>query len=170
MNRHFIISAVLLVLFTSCSILDCETSESYYPTRQAAVDDGAFKRGWIPEYLPQSMYEIHEMHDIENNESWMTFKFNLYDLTLLGKKCKTVKEDDVALPRARSKRIPWWPKDLIDNSRVKIPNTKSYIFYDCTAVSYLNKSQSKNDPLFFAAETDLTDTNSSRAWCWRRPF
>ena len=50
-----------------------------YATLADAVADGAVTRGWVPEWVPASARELQESHDLDTNESWLTFTFDAAD-------------------------------------------------------------------------------------------
>lgn len=57
-----LIAVVLLLL--SCT----ETMKTSYETRNEARMDGAIERGWIPRIIPESAYDISEIHNLDNNQ------------------------------------------------------------------------------------------------------
>lgn len=44
-----------------------------YPDRTAAEQDGAFRRGWLPSWMPSSTRDIEEIHDLDTNVQAMRF-------------------------------------------------------------------------------------------------
>ena len=44
-----------------------------YPDRTAAEKDGAFRRGWLPSWMPTSVRDIEEVHDLDTNLQAMRF-------------------------------------------------------------------------------------------------
>jgi hypothetical protein len=38
-------------------------------------DDTAIERGWIPEILPESAYDISETHDLDSNQLFGSFNY-----------------------------------------------------------------------------------------------
>ena len=65
--------------------LGCEwmdTVENNYADLDAAIKVNAVGTGkWIPGFLPSSARNIHETHNLDTNESWLTFEI---DPTKLG--------------------------------------------------------------------------------------
>jgi len=109
---HSVAVAVLLLSVSSCG---GDWQESYYPTRVAAEKDGEFERGWLPEYLPASSRDIHELHRIEHPKTWGSFAYNSEDLDGM---LAVVTKVDVLPPVLATISRPgstWWP-DLISGS------------------------------------------------------
>jgi hypothetical protein len=44
-----------------------------YPDWKAAEQDGAFRRGWLPSWMPVSAREIEDVHDLDTNVQAMRF-------------------------------------------------------------------------------------------------
>jgi hypothetical protein len=44
-----------------------------YPDWKAAEQDGAFRRGWLPSWMPVSAREIEDLHDLDTNVQAMRF-------------------------------------------------------------------------------------------------
>ena len=55
--------SLILALLCSCG----ETQTNRYSSREEVIKDGAIQRGWIPEIIPNSSFNIVETHNIENN-------------------------------------------------------------------------------------------------------
>jgi hypothetical protein len=99
---------VLILALVAATLFGCERRSSAYPSFQAALDDGAIDRGWVPEFLPGDSVEIRERHDIDTNEVWGSFRRaegNLEELT--DALCEIV--DSVQLPN--DPRVAWWPSE-----------------------------------------------------------
>ena len=52
-----------------------ETFYVTYDTIEEARADGAFRRGWLPEWLPEDAHTIHETHDLDTNV--LAFSFSV---------------------------------------------------------------------------------------------
>jgi hypothetical protein len=44
-----------------------------YPDWAAAERDGAFRRGWLPSWMPNFAHDIEEIHDLDTNAQAMSF-------------------------------------------------------------------------------------------------
>lgn len=132
------IKRFLLVIITSIGFLLCfflalsyffnymEVVDTYYPTLLAAKASGVVGKGkWVPPILPPSASDIHERHDIDTNEVWIKFRFDLCDLAVLLKQLEELSTKDISslklwglrTPRWWHKRRPdWWPALLSQKS------------------------------------------------------
>jgi hypothetical protein len=69
MSRGLCVLAFFVLLVAGCS----ETFESRYSDWQKAQKDGAFERGWLPDWLPPSAADIREIHDLDTNAGAFSF-------------------------------------------------------------------------------------------------
>lgn len=147
MKRMLIISfvtisaiAVFFVLFMFINKLDI--LDSYYPDLRAAINDDMVGEGkWIPGYLPSSITDIHEIHDIDTNEIWITFVINASSASQVTGVCNKVNESNVYRPR----KIPdkWW-RSVFSNPQ----KHKSVDYYRCSDSCFIALSYN-NDRGFF---------------------
>jgi hypothetical protein len=66
----------LAALFLAVSLLvGCtnDVIDASYPTTADAVASGAVKRGWIPAWLPSTAKDLREVHDVDTNQSALSF-------------------------------------------------------------------------------------------------
>lgn len=106
--------ALILVVFASAlgflMVVDFDTSESYFASysevaRGGKIPDG----GWLPSFLPPSATEIRDLHNIDTNEGWISFRFDPEDTSFTNEKCLLIDRSSVVLPRERrTKEIAWW--------------------------------------------------------------
>ena len=104
-SRH-LIAAVAILAMSACKA--CERPMSHYATRAEAVSAGAFDRGWLPSLVPASARELVEQHDIDTNETWLSFAFRPHDRDPLRAACTRKTANDIQFPRA----VDWWPSTL----------------------------------------------------------
>lgn len=66
---------LLLMLSLSIGCMNRSGERPYviYPTIEDARIDGAFQRGWLPEWMPNNAYNIHEYHDLDTNARGISF-------------------------------------------------------------------------------------------------
>lgn len=64
----FLLVAAVLVSGCTNDVLDAS-----YRTTSAAVAAGAVKGGWIPEWVPATATDLREVHDLDTNQSALTF-------------------------------------------------------------------------------------------------
>jgi hypothetical protein len=106
-------SATLLlgvaVLLAGCG----EQIETSYGSMAEARRANAVTRGWIPPFLPASSSAIHEVHDLDTNEVWGTFRFPWSDAgftsTLPG---WSLRERVPQLVIRAPRNVSWWPEPL----------------------------------------------------------
>ncbi len=63
----------LLIAAALASSCTNDVLDASYQTTSAAVADGAVKRGWIPEWIPATATDLREVHDLDTNQSALTF-------------------------------------------------------------------------------------------------
>lgn len=61
----------LAALLAGCD--DRMQMRASYPDRTAAEQDGAFRRGWLPSWMPISARDIEEIHDLDTNVQAIRF-------------------------------------------------------------------------------------------------
>jgi len=64
-------SIVLFLVYLDLS----EIEKNFYSNKQDVLKDNAIKRGWVPEILPDSAYDISEVHDIDTNKVEGSFQY-----------------------------------------------------------------------------------------------
>lgn len=82
--------SVLIITLMTLALGCGETRSSSYPSREAAVADGAILRGWLPEWLPASSSAIEEWHDLDTNRTLASFSYGQGDQPRLPPECRTV--------------------------------------------------------------------------------
>ncbi|KYJ85978.1 hypothetical protein [Sulfurovum riftiae] len=50
-----------------------------YPDLQAVKEDKAIEKGWVPDMLPDSAYDIEETHDLDTNQLFGRFYYKEAD-------------------------------------------------------------------------------------------
>jgi hypothetical protein len=78
----YVVVAVLIILVGIVALFAwMENPSAEYESFGDAVRAGAVgPNGWIPEFLPKSAEQIVERHNIDTNESSLTFQFSGSDL------------------------------------------------------------------------------------------
>jgi hypothetical protein len=88
--------------------------ESSFASMKEARASGAVARGWVPGDLPESAADLRELHDLDTNEVWGTFRFQTSELasslTLTRVDASKINGHAVRSPRAN-----WWPGMLTGN-------------------------------------------------------
>ena len=103
-----------LFAFACLALVRCDSRESSYATYEAAVHDGAIKRGWLPGWLPRTASNIHEWHDQDTNETLASFAYGNAKPEEFLRLCRR----DPSAPQSRH-RAKWWP-DQAEWSRFEI--------------------------------------------------
>ena len=84
-----------------------------YATRAEAAEAGAFRRGWLPEFLPASMVEVHEVHELDTNRRWLSFRADTAELRALSAGLEPLSLADArrwASDRPRAVKSGWPPE------------------------------------------------------------
>ena len=103
LSRRFI---VLLLVTTDVSACFWERPESSYASFAEAQRSGAVEKGWIPTWIPSSATDIREIHDIDTNESMLSFAYDAQQGWDLPTDCQPANYTRISSPRF-SRR--WWP-------------------------------------------------------------
>ena len=72
MDRTLRIPLLILAAAVTCSCTN-DVLDSSYTNHAQAVADGAIERGWIPDWVPQQSMQLHEVHDVDTNQSALVF-------------------------------------------------------------------------------------------------
>ena len=119
MSRLSRIVATLALTFATTGCLDT-TLDASYRTMSGAVADGAVVRGWIPPWVPNTAFDLREVHDLDSNESALSFGIVAGTKLTLPPQCLRVPASEI-LPQLF--RRSWWPAE----DELK----ESYTFYIC---------------------------------------
>ena len=82
----FVLSALMVLGFWRMHV--AENPKSHFATYNELATSGLIDKGWLPPYLPQSITDISEAHNIDTNDVWATFKFDKQDVSNIEKACK----------------------------------------------------------------------------------
>jgi hypothetical protein len=72
-----------IFIFIGCS----ENVSNYFESYKEAKDSGIISRGWIPEFIPRSSYEIKEHHKVDVPYINVEFKFDREDIDVFKSAC-----------------------------------------------------------------------------------
>ena len=117
------LSRVVALLLLTSAITGCldTTIDAAYPTMADAVADGAVTRGWVPDWVPSNALDLLEVHDLDSNESALSFSIPASTKLALPSQCRPVQAGDT-LPDQFGRT--WWPaQDELE---------QSYAFYSCS--------------------------------------
>jgi hypothetical protein len=125
----FTVAALLAVgiyFFTSIEI----TSTSFDSYQDVISNPERLNAGWLPSWLPKSAYRIKESHDIDTNESWLTFSFSKSD-DFYSSACKPITKEEAELPSDRNiKQFP----EFVSIMNKQLHNNSSLAFYICEGI------------------------------------
>ena len=122
-SRGFVV--VVLLAAAACGVCggistcdSLERPETHFSTGGLPAVDELRHRGWLPSFVSSSSYEIHEMHDLDTNKVWVTFRLppsELGALELIGDDL-LAPEFDIEPPSrfyfVMRRSAPWWPAAL----------------------------------------------------------
>lgn len=136
----------ILVILGFIFIYDYESVDSYFENYEQASRDGAIPLdGWIPQFLPKSARKINERHNIDTNETWVSFSFDQADSLYLTAICSSVTKQDVKFPREdRTKTISWWMRGASEKVSNSVPR-----YFQCDEISFLVVSQIDHKAYFW---------------------
>jgi hypothetical protein len=85
--------------------------------------------GWVPSGLPESATDLHELHDVDTNEVWGTFRLSdPSSITLTRVQASSVTGHSVRSPSAS-----WWPEILTGNLDGRTLEQRGFKFYSTPA-------------------------------------
>jgi hypothetical protein len=115
-----LLDLVLCVCLASI-LLACSSDrhESFYPSLAEADRDGAITRGWMPDFMPVSSRDIHEVHEISPSKEWCAFEFLPTDSQGLRKNLQSVDALEPSVRRVSNPGVSWWPDVLMGNLDVE---------------------------------------------------
>ena len=85
-----------------------EEPKSHFSTYEELAASDLIAKGWLPPFLPRSISDIAETHSIDLNSVWVTFKYDLKDISAFESNCKLL----VASPSGRKYVCPPFEKQL----------------------------------------------------------
>ena len=146
MARTLVISlfASLALLVSACESMD--SVETTYQDFESLTKAGAIGEGkWIPRFLPSSATKIREKHNLDTNEIWLTFHFNVSDQFPAGSTCRPKTSNEITCPR----RSPghWWPAALVQNS--DHPPDGAFSFFHCEDGATLAINREKGEAFYW---------------------
>ena len=121
----FVVSSLSLV--SVFALTQIETTNIFYDSYKEMKRNGALQSGWIPVWLPGSAKNIHESHDIDTNESWLTFTFSDTEKFYLLA-CNPIKKEETELPRKKTfTLLPSFVRDM----HTDLANSTDLLFFRC---------------------------------------
>lgn len=120
-SRRYVLLALgfVLVLAAIAAVLRaCTAAEhpsAYYPSYLAADGAGALEpRGWIPGWVPESAYDIHDQHAVDSPSRCIRFLLPEPGLGEIRKVLRPLDESEVQSLDAKCRFGPeWWFDGLV---------------------------------------------------------
>ena len=113
--------------------------ETFYPFLADARRHGAVDRGWIPDFLPESSHNIHELLEVSPSRGWCAFEFRTNNSEQLRRNLKTTATLPDSVKRVRNPGKTWWPAALqgnLDEKRIQKAGFELYVLIEpATALS-----------------------------------
>ena len=113
-------ASIVVAAAIACS----EQREASYADRTMAEQAGAIRQGWIPDWLPASAREIRELHNLDTNQSMLSFHYDPNDRLAIPSSCSPVRPSEVS---PTPFRVSWWPNDVPPSRFV----THRHAFFAC---------------------------------------
>jgi hypothetical protein len=117
----------LTMVFAGCGD---KLPESSYDSIASAKNAGAIDRGWIPDYLPASSYDIHEIHRLSSPTGWCSFKFAPIGVERFRNTLQASGSRTLTVSRIESPDTTWWPALLEDGVDFKKLQAAGYELYE----------------------------------------
>ncbi|MDG1827112.1 MAG: hypothetical protein P8H62_12685 [Henriciella sp.] len=96
----------IAVFIVSLTVSACDGLRQYsqYEDINAVRADGAFERGWFPDWMPNSAVDIHEFHDLDTNQQAISFRLKPNRVFVWPERCTPSKSP--IKPRFKTKLFP----------------------------------------------------------------
>ena len=134
-----LLGLVLIALVGLFVLWPSNRFETFYPSLADARKEGAVDRGWIPDFLPESSHNIHELHELSPSRGWCAFEFRTNDSQQLRKNLKSVAALPDSVKRVRNPGKTWWPVVLrgnLDDKKIQKSGFELYVLVEpATALS-----------------------------------
>lgn len=127
-RAHFAIALSVIPLFVSaCS----DRQQAMFVDLKQARAAGFVVKGWIPNDLPESATELRELHDVDTNEVWGTFRLP----TTAGGAIRLALADASRINALsiRSPNVDWWPRELTGNLNARSLQEHGFELYSTPA-------------------------------------
>ena len=118
---RFIVIIAILAMSSSCTN---DVLDSSYATQSEVKASNAIQRGWIPAWLPSEAMNIREVHNIDTNESALSFNLPIGTNWHPPASCKPANAGQFTEP---SFAREWLPKDI-----------SNYDFFGCPSGQPIN--------------------------------
>lgn len=73
MKRLLVALAVLVPVATAASLLDSYVMDVESHAQKRIDAQSLFNNGWLPAFLPETAFDIWELHNLDTNRTWACF-------------------------------------------------------------------------------------------------
>jgi len=88
--------AVLGVILTALRYMEYTENPKYtFGSYKEIERSGLIARGWLPHYLPPSVTDIKESHNLDTNRVWAAFRYRVGDLDSVESSCNLIAENNL---------------------------------------------------------------------------
>ena len=102
--KHWTVTIAALLL-TACG----DITEERYDTYAEARDAGMIERGWMPDFVPTSATDIHDVHDLDTNAQTLIFSVPTSEVPATTARFRPAPTEDRAIARRMIADIGWEP-------------------------------------------------------------
>jgi len=79
------------VIFINVSVVAyfilSERESNNFENYQSVIESGLIQRGWVPEFIPESSYNINEHHTVDDPSIYVELNFKPKDISYFKKAC-----------------------------------------------------------------------------------
>ena len=75
-----------------------ENESNSFDNYQSLEKSGLIRRGWVPEFIPKSAYNIEEHHALDMPYIFVKFNFEPEDISYFEKSCESVAKNQYECP------------------------------------------------------------------------
>ncbi|MEH6664295.1 MAG: hypothetical protein V7678_05545 [Brevundimonas sp.] len=101
-----VVAAALLL--TACGDVTNESYATYAEARAA----GMIERGWLPDFVPTSATDIHDVHDLDTNAQTLIFSAPTSEVPATTARFRRAPAEDLAIARQMIAHLGWEPDAL----------------------------------------------------------
>ena len=117
------LAVVSIIVCTACG----ERQEVSYANLVSAERAGAIHAGWIPDWLPKSAADLREVHNLNTNQSMLSFRYDPGDRLTVPTTCSHLSGSSEIPPVPFN--VSWWPNDVPPRMRFATP--RPIAFFSC---------------------------------------
>ena len=105
MEKFWRLAVWMTLTAVLCACTD-DVLDASYSAQSEAVTSGAVERGWIPAWVPPGAKDLREVHDVDTNESALSFTLPAGAKWRPPAQCRTADAGEFSEPRFDRSWIP----------------------------------------------------------------